>query len=81
MLGCACGLLISLASSWLINHAGMTWLPPGVTEPSQIVIRIWGEPRLILTTTLGLVAVALLSSWLPARRAARANIVTALRHA
>nr|WP_311526972.1 FtsX-like permease family protein [uncultured Ralstonia sp.] len=80
-LGCACGLLISLASSWLINHAGMTWLPPGVTEPSQIVIRIWGEPRLILTTTLGLVAVALLSSWLPARRAARANIVTALRHA
>jgi putative ABC transport system permease protein len=36
---------------------------------------------MIVGSTLGLVAVAALSAWLPAWRAARLNIVDALRHA
>jgi putative ABC transport system permease protein len=60
---------------------GLDWLPPASSTPLPLTIRVWGEPGMILGSTLGLVAVAALSAWLPAWRAARLNIVDALRHA
>jgi putative ABC transport system permease protein len=45
-----------------------------------LTIRIWGETRMIVGTTVGLVLVAALSAWWPANRAARMTIVDALRH-
>jgi putative ABC transport system permease protein len=41
---------------------------------------VWGENALISGTLIGLIVVATLSAWFPARRAARMNIVDALRH-
>lgn len=80
-LGSACGIALSLLLAALINHAGLTWLPPGQVDPSPIYVRLWGENRMLLGCALGLMLMAMLSAWWPARRAARAVIVDALRHA
>jgi putative ABC transport system permease protein len=40
-----------------------------------------GEPILVFGAATALIAIAVLSSWLPSRRAARLDIVEALRHA
>ncbi|MFL6654268.1 MAG: ABC transporter permease [Sulfurifustis sp.] len=79
-IGAALGLVIAVALSGLINHSGFTWTPPG-REPVPLVIYVWGETALIIGTVIGLLAVAVVSAWWPARRAARMNIVEALRHA
>ncbi|WP_028452036.1 ABC transporter permease [Chitinilyticum aquatile] len=79
-LGAVLGALVALALAWLINHAGLTWLPPGNVEPVPLTVRVWGEPAMIIKTALGLMLVATLSAWWPARRAARLDIVDALRH-
>lgn len=80
LLGAVAGLLTALALAWIVNHSGLTWTPPGNVDPIPLTVRVWGESRMLLTTALGLVGVALLSAWWPARRAAQLNIVDALRH-
>ncbi|WP_047238042.1 ABC transporter permease [Chromobacterium subtsugae] len=81
MLGSAAGIALALLLAQLINHAGLTWLPPGQVDPSPILVRLWGETGMMLATALGLMLMATISAWWPARRAARAVIVDALRHA
>ncbi|HEX8957306.1 MAG TPA: FtsX-like permease family protein, partial [Burkholderiaceae bacterium] len=80
VIGAALGVLIALGIAYAINHAGLTWLPPGRVEPVPLTVRVWGETRLISGTAIGLIVVAMLSAFLPAARAARMNIVDALRH-
>lgn len=84
LLGCAgalTGVVAALALSGTANRLGLEWLPPGSSTTLPLTIRVWGETAMIVGSTLGLVAVAALSAWLPAWRAARLNIVDALRHA
>jgi putative ABC transport system permease protein len=84
LLGCAgalTGVVAALAISGLVNGLGLEWLPPASSTTLPLTIRVWGETGMIVGSTLGLVAVAALSAWLPAWRAARLNIVDALRHA
>jgi putative ABC transport system permease protein len=64
----------------LINHAGLTWLPPGRVEPVPLNVRVWGENHLMTGTAIGLMIVAMFSALWPANRAAKMNIVDALRH-
>ncbi|GHD68018.1 ABC transporter permease [Jeongeupia chitinilytica] len=80
LVGSGLGVLVALALAWLINHAGLTWLPPGNVEPVPLTVRVWGEPRMIVLTAIGLSLIAAVSAWWPARRAARLEIVDALRH-
>ena len=80
VLGAALGISLALLLAYLVNHGGITWMPPGRSEPVSLHIRVWGEPRLILSAAVGLVAIAVLSAWWPAHRAARMNVVEALRH-
>jgi putative ABC transport system permease protein len=79
--GALSGVVAALVISAAVNSMGLDWLPPGSSTPLPLTIRVWGEPGMIVGSTLGLVAVAAFSAWLPAWRAARLSIVDALRHA
>lgn len=79
-IGAVLGVVIAMVLASLINHSGLTWTPPGQVTPIPLTIRIWGETRMVVGTAVSLLLVAVLSAWWPARRAARMNIVDALRH-
>ena len=79
--GAVVGAIAAILIAGVINAAGLTWLPPGTAEPLPLTIRVWGETTMIIGTTIGLVLVAAVSAWWPARQAARLNVVEALRHA
>jgi putative ABC transport system permease protein len=84
LLGCfgaVLGIAAALAAAWLINQLDLTWTPPGRIEAVPLAVRLAGEHRMMLGSAVGLIIVAVLSSVLPAVRAARMNIVDALRHA
>jgi putative ABC transport system permease protein len=78
--GAVAGAVFALAASLAINHMGLTWLPPGSGDRLPLLILVWGETATIVGTTLGLIVIAALSAWWPARRASRLVIVDALRH-
>ncbi|HLQ26706.1 MAG TPA: FtsX-like permease family protein [Acidiferrobacterales bacterium] len=79
VIGAVLGVLIALLLAGIINHSGLTWTPPG-RDAVPLTIYVWGETRLVIASAVGLILVAILSAWWPARRAARMNIVDALRH-
>lgn len=78
--GAVSGAVFAVVVAGLVNWLGLTWLPPGSGDRLPLLLLVWGETPMILGTTLGLIAVATLSAWWPARRASRLNIVDALRH-
>jgi len=80
LIGAVLGVVLALGLAYVINHAGLTWMPPGNSEPVALTVRVWGETKMIVGTAVGLMLVAALSAWWPARRAAQMNIVDALRH-
>jgi len=80
LLGAVLGIGVAIALAGLITALGLTWLPPGRVEPVALAVRVASEHRMMLVGAIGLVVVAGLSAILPAARAARMNIVDALRH-
>lgn len=83
LLGCAgavLGALAALLIAFVVNRLNLTWLPPGSTEALPLSLMVWGETRMLVGTTLGLIVIAVASAWWPAYRAARLRIVDALRH-
>lgn len=80
MFGALLGVLAALGLAALINGSGLTWTPPGNVDPIHLHVRVWGETRMLLGTAAGLLLVTVFSAWWPARRAARLQVVEALRH-
>lgn len=78
--GAVLGVGLALIIAAICNQMGLTWSPPGAVEPLPLTLTVWGETGMILGTTLGLICIAILSAWWPAYRAARLNVVDALRH-
>jgi putative ABC transport system permease protein len=81
LLGSVLGIVTSLILAFLINHGGITWTPPGRVDAVPLTVRLWGEPAPMIAVAIALTLVAVVSSWIPSRRGARINIVSALRHA
>ncbi|MCV2367758.1 ABC transporter permease [Roseateles oligotrophus] len=79
-IGVLLGLLMALLLAFFINHSGLTWTPPGYVYAYPLKSRVWGNAPLILGSSLGLILVATLSAWWPAKRAANLAVVDALRH-
>ena len=78
--GAGLGVVLALILSVAVNRLGMTWWPPGNVDPLPLTITVLGETRMVIATTIGLVCIAILSAWWPAYRAARLDVVEALRH-
>jgi putative ABC transport system permease protein len=75
------GAILAIGVAVAINHAGLTWIPPGNATPIPLELTMpTHSPRLLIGTWLGLVLVATLAALLPANRAARLPVVDALRH-
>ena len=75
------GVIIAFLVIPLINHAGLTWTPPGNALPIAFRLALpTARPVLTIGTWLGLVLVATIAALLPANRAARLPVVDALRH-
>ena len=78
--GALSGVALALLVSALANRMGLTWTPPGSVLALPLTLTVWGETRMIVGTSIGLMCIALLSAWWPAYRAAKLNVVDALRH-
>ena len=78
--GTVLGVVLALLISAIVNQLGLTWSAPGTVEPLPLMLRVWGETRMIFGTTFGLICIAVLSAWWPAYRAAQLDVVDALRH-
>jgi len=79
-IGAAIGSILAIVLSLAVNHAGLTWVPPGNANPIPLRVDVLNEPGLIIGASVGLVLVATLAALLPANRAARLSVVDALRH-
>jgi putative ABC transport system permease protein len=80
----AIGATIGAALAYLIaatlNHAGLTWIPPGNASAVPLRLDVAGRPLLMIGAWAGLALVATLAALLPSNRAARLPVVDALRH-
>jgi putative ABC transport system permease protein len=79
-LGASFGTLVAIVIALSINHAGLTWTPPGNAEAVPLRIDMFGKPALFVGSWLVLTLVATLAALIPANRAARLSVVDALRH-
>jgi len=75
------GLGAAAAGEWLFNLLHLSWIPPGRVEQVALSVRLTSENVLMIGSAVALVSIAALSAILPAARAARMNLVDALRHA
>jgi putative ABC transport system permease protein len=75
------GVILAFGVAVVVNHAGLTWIPPSNVSPVPFRLAMPDtRPPLLFGTWLGLVLVATLAALLPANRAARLPVVDALRH-
>jgi putative ABC transport system permease protein len=79
-IGATVGAVLALVIAALINHAGLTWVPPGNATAVPLKLDVAGRAALVGGAWLGLAIVTTLAALLPANRAARLPVVDALRH-
>jgi putative ABC transport system permease protein len=80
VIGSIIGVLAALFIAYLINHSGLSWVPPGYSYAYLILVRVWQDMPLLIGSVIGMIAVTVLSAWWPANRASKLMIVDALRH-
>ena len=80
LVGATIGLALAYLCAVLINMGGLTWTPPGNSQPVPLKLYMGIDWSLTSSVWLGLIVVTILSSVTPAFRAARLSVVNALRH-
>ena len=78
LIGCASGLLITVLVRYGINVAGISYTPPNSVSPTPLLIDL--DIRRIVFTFVLMGIVATLAAYMPARRAAKMQIIDALSH-
>ena len=81
LVGTSGGAVLGLGLAAVVNHAGLTWTPPGRSHAIPLRIASFADPSLIWATVLVLSILACLSAFRPASRASNLPITKALRHA
>jgi putative ABC transport system permease protein len=79
-IGATVGAALALLIAALVNHYGLTWVPPGNANPVPLRIAVTSSPGLIVGSWVGLVLIATIAALVPANSAARLAVVDALRH-
>ena len=79
-IGATAGIALGIVAAFFVNRAGLTWLPPGQSVPSPLIVMIAGMTILHAGIWLGLMVMTTLAAIIPANRAARLQVVDALRH-
>ena len=79
-LGATLGVVIAFAAAYLVNHSGLTWTPPSQAQPVPLRLYLFGAWGMIGAMWALLIVLAAAAALLPANRAARLQIVDALRH-
>ena len=74
------GILLSMIAAYWFNETGATWTPPGESSPIPLRLLTSGVAGFQGAVWLGLVFMATIAAYIPARRAAGMNVVDALRH-
>jgi putative ABC transport system permease protein len=79
-IGATVGVVVAQVVAYAVNHAGLTWTPPGAGAPVPLRLYTNGADALVVLTWIGLLVVSALAALIPANRAARMPVVDALRH-
>jgi putative ABC transport system permease protein len=75
-MGCVAGILMNIAAWGIIRYINPTYIPPGNSVPVPLNVDL--VPEVMALLLLFLVLLSLMAAILPARRAARQNIVESL---
>jgi putative ABC transport system permease protein len=78
--GATLGIVLGQVVAILFNRAGATWTPPGQAAPVPLAVLTSGVNGLLVFGWVGLVVMATIAAAVPANRAARLEVVDALRH-
>jgi putative ABC transport system permease protein len=79
-IGATLGVAVASIVALWFNHAGVTYMPPGQAHPVPLLLQTDGVGILLFGVWFGLVLMAMLASFVPAGRAAKMQVVDALRH-
>ncbi len=77
-LGSTLGVFLNLFVWLIIKFIGPSYTPPGISTPVPLMVDV--VPQTLLLLLLFLVFLSLLAATIPARKAARLNVVNALGH-
>ncbi|MGZ3375629.1 MAG: ABC transporter permease [Phenylobacterium sp.] len=80
LMGATLGVLAAVVISYVINGAHLDYTPPGQAQPVPLRLYLVGAPVMVATVWGVLTVLAAFASFLPANRAAKLQIVDALRH-
>ena len=80
LMGATLGVLAAVVISYAINGSHLDYTPPGQAQPVPLRLYLVGAPAMVATVWGVLVVLATFASFLPANRAAKLQIVDALRH-
>lgn len=78
--GATIGIISAIIITYFFNNSGLSWTPPGNASSRPLQIFLYANPLLLTGTWILMVLVATISSLIPARFAAKMNIVDAIRH-
>jgi putative ABC transport system permease protein len=78
MIGCVTGLVISLLVRWGVNVAHITYVPPNSVSPVPLLVDLDVGRTIFTFILMGIVGT--LAAYMPARRAAKKDIIDALGH-
>ncbi len=77
-LGTILGIVLNIAIWAIIRTIEPTYIPPGVSTPVPLIVNLL--PQAMFTLMVFLIFLSLIAAILPARRAAKQNVVDALGH-
>ena len=80
LIGGLIGVAISIGGDLFLRSVNILYIPPGVSFYNKVEVLVLRQPWIMLIAFGGSLLCAIISSALPARRAARTPIVEALRH-